>query len=71
MKRREFIVLLSGSALSWPDSTLAQDRVRRIGMLMQYRESPEVKTWVAALEEGSACARLVRGPQYPQRNPLV
>ena len=51
MQRRDFIVL-GGAALAWSDILPAQDRVRTIGMLMQYRESPEVKTWVAALEEG-------------------
>jgi len=53
MRRREFITLLGGAALALPRVALAQDRMRRIGVLMGYAESDrEAQAWVAAFREG-------------------
>jgi putative ABC transport system substrate-binding protein len=52
MRRREFITLFGGAAV-WPLAARAQDRVRRIGVLMGYAESDrEGQTFVAAFREG-------------------
>jgi hypothetical protein len=51
MKRRDFITLLGGAA-AWPLAARAQQRVRRIGMVMAYAESdPNGQMLVAAFRE--------------------
>src|SRR5256886_13083417 len=55
MRRREFVTLLGGTALTWPLAARAQqsDRMRRIGVLMGYAESDgEGQAFVAAFREG-------------------
>ena len=55
MKRRAFITLLGGAAVTWPLAARAQqsERVQRIGVLMSYLESdPEARAWYAAFREG-------------------
>jgi putative ABC transport system substrate-binding protein len=53
MTRREFITLVVGAAVSWPVATRAQERVRRIGVLMgQPAGDPVVQARNAAFLQG-------------------
>ena len=53
MKRREFLALLSAAAAVLPFVARAQERVRRIGVLMAYAEGDaEGQAYVAAFREG-------------------
>ena len=52
MKRREFITLLAGAA-AWPLAVRAQQRVQRIGVLMNLASGdPEGQDRVAAFMQG-------------------
>jgi putative tryptophan/tyrosine transport system substrate-binding protein len=53
VKRREFITLLGGAAVIWPPTLMAQQRVRRIGILMELAASDlQARSNVAALLRG-------------------
>jgi putative ABC transport system substrate-binding protein len=52
MRRREFITLLGGAA-AWPLTARAQERVRRVGVLMHTAsDEPESQTNIAAFLQG-------------------
>jgi putative ABC transport system substrate-binding protein len=53
MGRREFVALLGGAAAAWPLATRAQERVRRIGILMNLAaDDPEAPARIAAFAQG-------------------
>jgi hypothetical protein len=64
VRRRAFITLLGGSAVTWPLAARAQqpERVRRIGVLMGYAESDsDAQAWYAAFQEGRQVAGTAQG----------
>jgi len=55
MRRRDFIILLGGTAVSWPLVARAQQStaIRRVGALMSIAENdPQARVWASAFEQG-------------------
>jgi putative ABC transport system substrate-binding protein len=53
VKRRDFIAGLGGAAaFAWPHSPRAQERVRRVGILVGAGDSPQGQSWVAGFRQG-------------------
>jgi putative tryptophan/tyrosine transport system substrate-binding protein len=63
MRRREFVALLGGTAITWPIAARAQQpTMPRIGVLLGLPEDdPEAEKWIQALIDGLSQLRWKRG----------
>src|SRR5262245_1766799 len=53
MRRREFLSVLSGAAAAWPVVVRAQERMRRVGALMNLpADDQQVQLYMAAVQQG-------------------
>jgi putative tryptophan/tyrosine transport system substrate-binding protein len=51
LKRREFITLMGGAATAWPLAARAQQRRRRIGVLVGTGNDSQGRSWIAAFRQ--------------------
>src|SRR5262245_14473769 len=51
LRRRQFLMLLGGAAAAWPLAARAQERVRKVGLLMGTESDPDARARVKAFRQ--------------------